>query len=107
MSAQALRCHLPQHVPYIGRPVPHAHVHRHVQALRLEQVGNTLHLLECQVIKGRKSPKLGIMGGDLRHTRLGCWVLTHNALDKTRGLIPWAGFTPAAAPWRGTTKSDE
>ena len=85
----------------------HAHVHRHMQALRLEQVGNTLHLLECQVIKGRKSPKLGIMGGDLRHTRLGCWVLTHNALDKTRGLIPWAGFTPAAAPWRGTTKSDE
>jgi hypothetical protein len=77
-----------------------------MQALRLEQVGNTLHLLECQVIKGRKSPKLGIMGGDLRHTRLGCWVLTHNALDKTRGLIPWAGFTPAAAPWRGTTKSN-
>src|SRR5919199_2354017 len=101
--APALRGHVPQHVPYIGRPVPHAHVYRQVQSLRLESVGNTLHLLACQGVKGRKPSEPGIMGGDRRHTRLGCWVLTHNALDKTRGLVPWAGFAPAAAPWRGTT----
>jgi len=64
-------------------------------------------LLECQVVKGRKPSKLSIMGGDLGHTHLGCWVLTHNALDKTRGLIAWAGFAPAAAPWCGTAKSDK
>src|SRR5262249_48382568 len=103
---EILRCHLTQHVPYIGWPMSHAHIHRHMQSLRFEQVGNTLRLLECQVIKGRKPPKLGIMGGNLRHPRLGCWVLTHNALDKTRSLIPWAGLASAAAPWRGTTKSN-
>ena len=47
------------------------------------------------------------MRRDLSYARLGGEMLTHNALDKTRGLIAWAGFAPAAAPWCGTAKSDE
>jgi len=64
-------------------------------------------LLACQVIKRRKTPKLGIVRGNLSDTRLGYWVRTNNTLDKTRGLIPRAGYAPTTAAWRGTAKSNE
>ena len=75
--------------------------------MRFEEALNTLRLLERQVIEGRKTSQLGVVGGDLGHARLGREMLTHNALDKTRGLITRAGFTLTTAPWRGTTKSDQ
>ena len=87
--------------------MPHPHMYRQVESLRFQQVCNAPDLLERQVIERRKSPKLGIMCGDLSYTRLGCGVLTHNALDKTRGLIPWTGFALAAAPWCRAAKSNE
>src|SRR5262245_10033204 len=104
---QMLRSHAPQHIPYIGRPVAHANVDGQVDTLRFEEVRSALRLLQRQVIEGGKTSQLGVVCGDLSYARLGCEVLTHNALDKTRRLITGTGCTPLTAPGCGTTKSDK